>query len=80
MSVSLATKLRWFDRGARAFAATLKPDAPATDAPRYVCPLCIKEVADGRLTTTMFLRAAVEVNALTAEHVPPRVSRAERSC
>ena len=71
MSVSLATKLHWFDRGARAFAATLKLDAPATDAPRYVCPLCIKEAADGRLTMTMFRRVAVEVKALTAEHVPP---------
>lgn len=64
MSISQATKLLWFDRGAAAF----ERDFPGviketfdTDAPMYVCPIC----------EASFRRDAVETGELTAEHVPP---------
>ena len=72
MSVSLATKLRWFDQGARSFAVALKPGAPMASVPHYVCPLCIDLSNEGRLTVRMFRRQAVETGHLTAEHTPPR--------
>jgi hypothetical protein len=65
MGVSLAKKLRWFDRGAaafeRTFPGTLAAAFGADAGPLYVCPIC--DVA--------FTRAAVETGELTAEHVPP---------
>ena len=74
MSVSLATKLRWFDQGAAAFSRTfpdalarLWPDAP----PHYVCPTC-PAPDDTNYIIRLFSRAAVQSHELTAEHVPPR--------
>jgi len=75
MSVSEATRLSWFDRGAAALAALL-PNAlvtPIGDAdvegrplrefgPVYLCPLCLR----------LFNRDAITNRVLTAEHVPPR--------
>ncbi len=76
LKVSLATKLRWFDRGAAAFAQVF-PDALSplgTNAsPHYVCPQCAEPDAAGeRYRVQLFPRTAVQGGALTAEHVPPR--------
>jgi hypothetical protein len=65
VSVSQATKLRWFDRGAAAFERTF-PGLIASRfgphiGPVYVCPICDRG----------FRRPAVEAGVLTAEHVPP---------
>jgi len=63
-SVSLETKLRWFDRGAAAFEKSfpgvIEKAAPGV-GPMYVCPVCDRA----------FPREAVEARVLTAEHVPP---------
>ena len=69
MSVSLNTKLVWFDRGAAAFersfpgaiSEVIGPDAPAC----YVCPIC----------THGFPRESVLTGDLTEEHVPPKCFR-----
>jgi len=67
VKVSLATKLRWFDRGAAAFSQAspealshLGPEAP----PYYVCPECPEADAAGRFyRVQLFPRAAVQSNA-----------------
>lgn len=72
----MATELRWFDRGAAAFAqvfpdvlAPLGPDP----APHYVCPQCAEPDACGhRYRVQLFPRSAVERRELSAEHVPPK--------
>jgi len=74
--MKLATKLRWFDRGAAAFAqafpgalAHLGPDP----APHYVCPQCPKPDASGQqYRVQLFPRSAIESGELTVEHVPPK--------
>lgn len=76
MAVKLATKLRWFDRGAAAFAQVF-PDALSPlgpdPAPHYVCPQCAEPDASGqRYRVQLFPRSAVESGELTAEHVPPK--------
>lgn len=75
MSVSQATKLRWFDQGADAFAQSL-PNALTnlgTNRPLlYVCPLCIEPAeAAQRVKFRLFTKGAVASGLLTAEHVPP---------
>ncbi len=65
MSISSATKHRWFDRGAAAFERTfpgrIAAHFGAGVGPVYVCPICDRG----------FLRQAVDEGILTAEHVPP---------
>lgn len=68
-------RLRWFDRGAAAFAQVF-PDALAhlgPNAPRhYVCPECAEPDAAGQnYRVQLFPRTAVQRRELTAEHVPP---------
>jgi hypothetical protein len=65
VSVSQATKLRWFRRGAAAFERTF-PGVLASKlggdfGPAYVCPICDRA----------FPEEAVAAGVLTAEHVPP---------
>lgn len=66
MSVNLATKIRWFRRGAAAFERTfpglLAARLGSDFGPAYVCPICDKA----------FSEAAVLAGVLTAEHVPPQ--------
>lgn len=74
--VSVTTKLRWFDRGAAAF-AQLFPDALAhlgpDPSPQYVCPQCPEPDASGQhYRVQLFPRTAVTNHELTAEHVPPK--------
>lgn len=60
VSVNLATKLRWFRRGAAAFELTF-PGSESGFGPADVCPICDRA----------FSEAAVHTGVLTAEHVPP---------
>jgi hypothetical protein len=75
VSISLATKLRWFDRGATAFAQTF-PDAlshlgPEPPPPYYLCPACPRfDSATKRYPVYLHTRSAVATRDLTAEHVP----------
>lgn len=74
--MKIDTKLRWFDRGAAAFAQAF-PDAltllGSDPAPHYVCPQCAEPDPCGRqYRVQLFPRSAVERGELTAEHVPPR--------
>jgi len=67
--VALATRFKWFDRGAEAFARAC-PDVvrdilPPAIGPVYVCPLCIT-----RSSFRAFRRLAVEQKLLTEEHAP----------
>lgn len=65
VSISQATKLRWFDRGAAAFERTFPGVAASRLGPHigpvYVCPICDQG----------FTREAVPSGERTAEHVPP---------
>lgn len=70
----VVTKLRWFDRGAVAFAQVF-PDA-YPEFPHYVCPVCPEPNATGQhYRVQLFPRAAVLNGELTAEHVPPTEPR-----
>jgi hypothetical protein len=76
VGVKIATKLRWFDRGAAALVQVF-PDALAPlgpdPAPHYVCPQCAEPDASGqRYRVQLFPRSAIESGELTAEHVPPK--------
>ena len=74
MTVSVETKLRWFEQGASAFAQTFPAKVAEFPAggPFYVCPLCIRpDARAGTSKAFLFPRAAVEGGILTAEHVPP---------
>jgi hypothetical protein len=65
MTVSLETRLLWFDRGAAAFEeyapGVVEQAKGSGAAPHYVCPICVEG----------FVREAVANGTLTEEHVPP---------
>jgi hypothetical protein len=75
VAVTEATRLRWFDKGATAFAQLFPesfPELGPKPPPVYVCPLCVSTNFAGVQIFRAFPRAAVAERTLTAEHVPPK--------
>jgi hypothetical protein len=73
VAVSKATKRRWFERGAQAFAASFRNvrlPAGMEAQPLYACPLCFD--SEGPRLARVFTQEALQDGSLTAEHVPPR--------
>jgi hypothetical protein len=75
MTISNATKLRWFEPGAAAFAEAFPIHASRLGEPAYVCPQCPELLtAPGEPTYRVRLipKHALETGFLRPEHVPPR--------